>query len=147
MRFGSKKGQWSTQELLKAIGELLLVLVFVTLPIFFYASSFGTVHGYEKVFLAKDIALMIDAMYIGQGNITVVYPIQQNSSNYYFNFSKNQAQVSSEKTAFFLNYYPFSEDGVVKFKYTEVLPSPYPLILEKNSDIFTVTRQSELNYE
>lgn len=139
----SKRGSWQI-EILKPVFELILIFLIIFLPLLYFANSFSTVQGYEKIFLAKDIGLLVDTMYVGQGKTTLTYP--ENTSQYSVDFKTNKVQVYDIDNLLLKGGFQFSEDSIVEFVHREIPPIKNygQLIFEKSDKLFTVNRQSEL---
>ena len=105
------------------IDLLLAIVIFLILASYVDRASEETT--FEKNFLARDIALLIDALYASPGNVNLEYP--QDTFWFTFEFNKNQVQVYDvteipTPTLIDRAVYPYIEDSNLEFSYKIITP-------------------------
>ncbi len=75
---------------------------------------------FEKGFLARDIAMLTDAIYASPGNVVVDYP--QNTFWFSFKFDTNQIQVFEKESDMIKQGYYFMEDLNLDFDHKLIKP-------------------------
>ena len=118
--FLNKKGDASTESIWWFVDLLILLLVF-----YFILSAIGEVGEntlFQKKFLAKDMALLIDTLYAAPGNIYIDYP--QNTLWFSARFSENKVEVFENQRKLInpIGEGSFLEDRNVRFVYKEFIP-------------------------
>lgn len=99
----------------------LIILVIVFFLMLWYVDQVVESTTFEKNFLARDSALLIDALYASPGNIAIDYP--QNTFWFSFNFDKNKVEVYEAGSSSIRkpdSY--FIEDKNIKFEHKEIKP-------------------------
>ena len=76
---------------------------------------------FEKIYFARDNAMLINTIYAGPGNIQ--YDYQEKTDNFIFDFKQNKVEVyeQQEKIEGGAIGYPFAEDKNYEFIYTKKL--------------------------
>jgi len=134
------KGKRGVELSLWTIVQLILILVFVFFPLWEFVLS-DHYKLFERRFVSKDIALMIDTLYAAPGD--VYYTYDQDTEGLGFNFSKNYANVFYEFVDV-LNYpassYNFFEDIAINFIYSQFkLKDAYPEVKGKELQKYRIT--------
>lgn len=121
--FKQKRGQITTMVLWFMIDLVLAIVIFFILSS--YVDRAAEYTTFEKNFLARDIALLIDTLYAAPGNVITNY--SQDTLWFTFKFDKNQVQIyditenpnppMSDRAL-----YPFIEDRNLKFEYKIITP-------------------------
>lgn len=99
----------------------LIVVVIVFFLMMGYVDKVVESTTFEKNFLARDTALLIDTLYVSPGNIVVDYP--QDTFWFNFNFEKNKVEVYEDSLLLIKkpsSY--FIEDRNMEFVYKEIKP-------------------------
>ena len=103
------------------------------------------VSGYEKLYFARDSALLANSVYASPGDLKYYY--DEDTKKLIFNFQKNKISVyeENEKIEDALAYYPFAEDKSLPFSYQELKPkNNYPgLFYYKSGGIISVDKPKE----
>lgn len=110
--FNNKKAEGIETEIYYTIFEIVLVGI-VVVALFAYIDSIRKDTMFEKTYLAKDLALMMDTIYAAPGNLRLSYSHQKlNISEFNFNFINQKAAVveSNIEGALELKY-PFAADS------------------------------------
>jgi len=128
--WNSKKGE--AMDILVHPGFVIFVAVMVLLYLMWFIYGLGSDFGFEKDFLATDMALTIDALLAAQGNVVLYYLPQRADVSYGFMyaFEKNKVSVfehrKNEKSAgvyFFTSHPGISiSEKVLNFSLGSSLP-------------------------
>jgi len=70
----SKKSQTKPYEVLYWVGHLLILVGVIFLPLFAFANSVGSSSEFDKNFIARDLALFIDAVQSLDSDAVIEYP-------------------------------------------------------------------------
>lgn len=84
------KGQEAINTVLNVFIQLVVVLL-VFFGIFTYVQDTYTDDTFERTYIAKDIALALEAIQTGQGNSVLLY--EKDTNSYTFNFAKDFMQI------------------------------------------------------
>jgi|GEM_PF-1980863 len=101
----AKKGEIE-QTIYFVIFEIILIAI-TALALFSYVNNLAKSTGFEKQILARDFALILDAVYAAPGNLEYAY--QNNFSNFNFNmiFGDSLVQIS-EKDNTYMPAFPYA---------------------------------------
>ena len=99
---------------------------------------------FEKMYLAKDMAMFIDTLYASPNDIMVRYP--QPTQDFAFKFEEGKVTVYIESEGTFLGRdHSFIEDPNIEFKYTTIKPSDaQDLGIEGNAPIIFSKTDTEI---
>ena len=117
--FSSKKRAEITQIMLTTLFGLLTVFAFIFLPVMHGISQLKDSTLFQKDCLSRDMAMLIDSIYISPSNIMAVYPAKEGGFTY--NFKKNRVEVYEEMG--FESYkaiYPYTGDKINTFISREI---------------------------
>ena len=138
-----KKAQTATEDIIWVIIELV-ILAMAGFSIWFYAYHKIENNDFEEQFLARDIALTVDAMQASPSNIRYFYYLpERNRFNILFSINdetkKNRIIISSSEEKF--GYYPFItyQENIKKFKLEKKNQEKKGIILLKTRDFFEIT--------
>ncbi|MBN2421880.1 hypothetical protein JXB41_01520 [Candidatus Woesearchaeota archaeon] len=138
--FKNKKAEGTRLSLWTLID--LFVLLVIVIAFFFEIYTISKNTWFEKRFLAKDIAMMVDTVYASPADVVVVYP--QNTLWFSFKFEKNKITVfdrlQEKKVSFSGITQYFTEDNKLEFVYKDLNP-----IVELNKNGEITIRDEELN--
>jgi|TARA_B100001971_G_C18242142_1_gene571624 hypothetical protein len=139
-----KRGKKATLEisLFWLMDILIFAVVFFLMMIYVDKTVESTT--FEKHFLARDSALLIDTLYISPGNTIINYP--QNTLWFSFNFNKNKVEVYEDETTRKPSSY-FTEDKNMIFNYKDIQPEKKAdlekTLIEEYNPFFTYTPELE----
>ena len=134
----SKKGM--DIELWFNVFELVIVFL-VGLVLLDTVNSEAKGTAFEKNYLARDSALLINTIYASPGDIEYSYPYK--TDNFIFDFKKNKVGVYEQHEAIEggIIEYPFAEDTTYTFFYTKLLPrniQEYKIVYSKSKNNINV---------
>ncbi|MBU0756454.1 MAG: hypothetical protein KKF44_00175 [Nanoarchaeota archaeon] len=131
----NKKAETSEQKTYVYIIGLVISIFAIVLMIQIVKDQYNDL-SFEKEYLAKDIALLVDTIYASPNDMIVAYP--QNKLSFSFRFEEGRVCVFDEfgeKCAY------FSEDAETEFIYGELTPNVKiddklytPLVFEKKEN-------------
>jgi len=90
-----KKGAESVVTQLYWLGQLLLIVIVIFLPLFLYVSSVGSETSFMKNYVARDVALIVDAAKSIDGNLTLEYKTPKETK--VFELLEDGVKVGTEK--------------------------------------------------
>lgn len=132
-----KKGQTNVAVYFRIFEILLLVVVISTIAM--QVSNIKNGGIYQKKFLSKDLALVLDSVTNARGNLLYVYnPIISNLQNFMVDFSNNAVTVDDQSWAYAVNNnLRFSVPPKDKFGYIALKKTGNSLSVERGgpSDI------------
>lgn len=106
-----------------------LVLGLVLLYLLWFVNGISTKTTFERQYLARDLALLIDAALSVPGNLNIVYePVKDFKSDFTFEVTREQVIVSDEGS----NSYPYSLRKNTKLKSS---PVKIPRIVKTGSEL------------
>jgi hypothetical protein len=137
----------SVKDLMRTIIGMIILLIVIAL-LFLKAYKEGQDTKYDKLFLAKDIAMFVDSIYASPNELVIKYP--QNTYDYSYKFEESKITVFKKSESEILGQsYIFSEEKNIKFEYKTINTSTeesedeliinseegnVPLIFVKNSN-------------
>jgi len=100
----------------------LVILAFILIGLKVWVDNVVSDETFERNFMARDVALLIDTVYTAPGNVEVDYP--QNTRHLNFTFEPNLVRIThpDETASVPPAVYPFAEDLAVPFAYSSVAP-------------------------
>jgi len=126
-KLNSKRGEIVEVVLMPAMIMLLAFAVFLVM--FNWVGKIGETTTFQKEFLAKDIALLIDSLYTVPGQAVVYY--SKKTFNFTIEISENKVEVYENKSDFFKKSFYFTEDPSIPIDYKVIGPSEEPLVFSK----------------
>ena len=137
--FSGKKGQDS--EIFFNLFELILaVIVFWALLKFIYGVGQQTT--FEKNYLSRDFALLVNTVYSAPGDISYIYSENAPKESLTFNFIPNKVEVygNDDKNDEQHISYLFAENKKIEFKYKTLTnePESVKIVLTKTNDYVDV---------
>ena len=117
--FKGKKG--ISDEVFFNIFELILaMIVIVSLLKFINDVSEQTI--FEKNYLARDMALLINTLYTAPGDVSYIYNEDTANFKFIYGFMPNKVEVYEKEEALQQNhpFYPFAENKKIKFGYDKI---------------------------
>jgi hypothetical protein len=134
-----KRGQIT----LKAMVELIVAIVIFTLFIY-VGRTWGNGEVFQKARAAKEISLIIDAMYATEGNAYITYPV--NLSKFIIKFSSDKIEVSSAKRQPDPTAVSYQFIAAKDLNLDKELNKPNKLVLAKlGSEILILDNEPNLN--
>jgi hypothetical protein len=98
----------------------LLIAVIVFLMLLSYVDQLGESLTFERDFLAKDIALLVDTLYASPGSLTLKYP--QNTFWFGYQLKDNEVQVIEKGLISKKSYGQFTKDTKLDLQSKELFP-------------------------
>jgi len=108
-------------ELFFNIFELVLVVI-VAFALFNFVKSIEKDTLFQKTYLARDVALVVNTLYAAPGDVSYTYVENGHDNTYNIDFAENTVSVSSaeDKDGSVVPFYHFDEDKNLKFIYNFV---------------------------
>lgn len=109
--FYGKKGL--TYEQFFNVLELVLAIIII-LALFFFVSDVAKKTIFEKNYMARDLAILLNTFYAAPGEVT--YNYYENLKDFTFNFGDNKVEVSGKEDKGTNIFYPFAKNKEVQFQ-------------------------------
>ena len=126
--FKGKKG--ISDEIFFNVFEIILaIIVIVSLLNFINDVSEQTI--FEKDYLARDMALLINTLYTAPGDVSYTYNENAPKSKFIYEFSPNKVEVYGKEEALQQNhpFYMFAENKYISLAYTTIETDFIPVLV------------------
>jgi N-acetylmuramoyl-L-alanine amidase len=122
--FLGKKGQEMETEVYSTLMQIA-ILVFVLLSLGFYLKSVRDNTLFEKMYLARDVALVMNTLYAAPENTGMIYAAGEvNLANYSFDAKDNYITVSKkDESSGNEKYYHYATDRAYEEKFSAIVNS------------------------
>ncbi|MBI4452422.1 hypothetical protein HY637_03260 [Candidatus Woesearchaeota archaeon] len=117
--FKCKKGM--SDELFFTIFEVILVAI-ITVALYNFITDVSEKTIFEKNYLARDMALLINTLYAAPGEVSYAYNEDTTKFKLIYKFSPNKIEVYEKEEALQQNhpFYLFAENKNMEFGYGEI---------------------------
>ncbi len=141
--FSCKKGM--THELFFNVFELVLASI-VLLALLFFVHGIAKQTIFEKNYLARDLAVLLNAVYAAPGELT--YKYNENAAGFTFDFASGKVDVRSESKDPSNIFYPFAKNDRILFQYKTLSYATEPAKIEisKSPESVSVGKQEPSQY-
>jgi len=141
--FNCKKGM--THELFFNVFELVLASI-VLLALLFFVNGIVKQTIFEKNYLARDLAGLINTVYAAPGELT--YRYNENAAGFTFDFGSGKVDVRSESKDPENVFYPFAKNDRISFQYKTLSYAKDSVKIEisKSPESVSVDKQEPSQY-
>ena len=142
--FNNKNG--INQELFFNIFEVVLAFI-VILSLFYFINDVVKQTIFEKNYLARDLAILVNTIYSAPGDVNYDYKENSDKFQFVFNFTPNKVEVYSyeeKEPGEHLNYL-FGEDKIIAFGYKNLIYDKENVKIEflKSDDYINIDKPKE----
>lgn len=144
--FKNKKASTISHDLFFNVFELVLAII-VILALFNFVSDVAKQTIFEKNYLARDMAILINILYSAPGDVAYYY--DENTDKFTFDFQPNKIVIYKPEDKENPQSYPFAENKNMQFRYNTLTSKQdrERIVFSKSDNQIIVTQEIKFAYE